>query len=39
VADYECFTSEALRRHVADIGLHVIGYRALKNLMPKRPQA
>jgi predicted glycoside hydrolase/deacetylase ChbG (UPF0249 family) len=33
VADYEAFRSEELRRHVRDRGIHVIGYRALKDLM------
>jgi predicted glycoside hydrolase/deacetylase ChbG (UPF0249 family) len=33
VADYEAFRSEALRRHVRDSGVHVIGYRALKDLI------
>jgi hypothetical protein len=34
VADYRDFMDEALRRHIREIGLHVIGYRALKALMP-----
>ncbi|MEM7113450.1 MAG: polysaccharide deacetylase family protein [Chloroflexota bacterium] len=35
VGDYETFTSEAVRRYVADSGVHVIGYRTLRNLMRK----
>jgi predicted glycoside hydrolase/deacetylase ChbG (UPF0249 family) len=34
VADYQAFTSEELRTHVRDIGIQVIGYRALQQLMP-----
>jgi predicted glycoside hydrolase/deacetylase ChbG (UPF0249 family) len=33
VADYQAFTSEGLRAHVRDSGIHVIGYRTLRNLM------
>jgi len=33
VADYETFRSEQLRDHVRNTGLHVIGYRALRDLM------
>lgn len=33
VADYQAFMSEELRDYVRDIGIHVIGYRALRNLM------
>jgi len=33
VADYEAFTSEELRTHIRNSGIHVIGYRALRNLM------
>jgi len=35
VGDYQDFINEDLRRHIQAIGLHVIGYRALKELMPK----
>ncbi len=34
VGNYQDFMSEELRRHIRSIGLHVIGYRALKELMP-----
>ena len=33
-ADYQDFINEELRRHIQKIGVHVIGYRALKELMP-----
>jgi predicted glycoside hydrolase/deacetylase ChbG (UPF0249 family) len=33
VADYQAFTSTELANHVRDSGLHVIGYRALRDLM------
>lgn len=33
VADYQAFMSEELRDYVRDIGIHVIGYRALRNLI------
>jgi predicted glycoside hydrolase/deacetylase ChbG (UPF0249 family) len=33
VADYETFTSDALAAHVRDCGVHVIGWRALRDLM------
>ena len=34
VADYHTFMDVEIRRHIKDIGLHVIGYQALKDLMP-----
>jgi len=34
VADYQNFMDEELRRHIQKLGVHVIGYRALKELMP-----
>jgi predicted glycoside hydrolase/deacetylase ChbG (UPF0249 family) len=34
VADYNTFMNEEIRQHMRKIGLHVIGYRALKDLMP-----
>ncbi|MEP7191057.1 MAG: polysaccharide deacetylase family protein [Roseiflexaceae bacterium] len=34
VADLQAFMSEELRTHVRDIGVQVIGYRALQELMP-----
>ena len=34
VADYETFLKEELRQYLKDTGVHVIGYRALKDLMP-----
>lgn len=34
VANYQDFLSEELRKHIQDLGLHVIGYRAIKDLMP-----
>jgi chitin disaccharide deacetylase len=34
VANYQDFCSEELRKHIQNIGLHVIGYRAIKDLMP-----
>jgi len=33
VADFELFTSEKLRKFVQDAGIHVIGYRALRDLL------
>jgi len=36
VADYQTFTSEEMRRWLKGSGLHVIGYRALQELMPNR---
>lgn len=35
VADYQDFMNEELRKHIKQIGLYIIGYRELKNLMPK----
>jgi chitin disaccharide deacetylase len=35
VADYNNFMNDELRTHIKKIGLHVIGYRTLKELMPK----
>jgi len=35
VADYNDFMNDELQKHIKEIGLHVIGYRALKDLMPK----
>ena len=34
VADYQAFMSEELRDHIQQTGVHVIGYRTLKELMP-----
>lgn len=34
VADYETFTSEAMRDFIKTEGIQVIGYRSLKDLMP-----
>jgi predicted glycoside hydrolase/deacetylase ChbG (UPF0249 family) len=34
VADYQNFMNGELRKHIQKIGVHIIGYRALKNLMP-----
>ena len=34
VADYETFQREELRQHLRNTGIHVIGYRALKELIP-----
>ena len=34
VANYQDFSREELRKHIQNIGLHVIGYRALQDLMP-----
>jgi predicted glycoside hydrolase/deacetylase ChbG (UPF0249 family) len=34
VADYQNFMNEELRQHIQKIGVHVIGYRALKEFMP-----
>ena len=34
VADYETFISEAMREFIQDQGIQVIGYQALKDLMP-----
>ena len=33
VADYETFMGENLRKYINDIGLHVIGYQNLKNII------
>jgi predicted glycoside hydrolase/deacetylase ChbG (UPF0249 family) len=33
VADYRDFMNEELRRHIEKTGVHIIGYRAIKNLM------
>ena len=33
VANYQDFMSDEIRKHIRDIGLHVIGYRALAELM------
>ena len=35
VGDYETVTREAVRRYVVDSGVHVIGYRMLRDLMRK----
>ncbi len=35
IADYQAFTSTELRDHVRNSGVHVIGYRALRDLMRK----
>lgn len=37
VADYETFMSEATREFIKNEGIHVIGYRALKEIMPTAP--
>jgi len=34
VADYETFTSEAMRDFINDEGIQVVGYQALQALMP-----
>ena len=34
VANYQDFSRAELRKHIQDIGLHVIGYRAIQDLMP-----
>ena len=34
VADYQNFMNNDLRKHIQKIGVQVIGYRALKNIMP-----
>jgi len=34
VADYETFTSDATRDFIKNEGIQVIGYKALKELMP-----
>jgi type IV secretory pathway VirJ component len=36
VADYHTFQDERLREYVQSIGLHIIGYRALQDLMPQK---
>jgi predicted glycoside hydrolase/deacetylase ChbG (UPF0249 family) len=33
VADYQDFMNDELRRHIQKVGVHIIGYRALKELM------
>ena len=33
VADYQAFTSAELRDHVKSSGLHVVGYRALRDML------
>jgi chitin disaccharide deacetylase len=37
VADYRAFTSDELRDYVRDCGLHIIGYRALRDLLRDAP--
>jgi len=37
VADYETFTSDATRDFIKDEGIQIIGYQALKDLMPPSP--
>jgi predicted glycoside hydrolase/deacetylase ChbG (UPF0249 family) len=43
VADYETFLAPALRRHVRNAGIHIIGYRVLRDVMranlPRTPMA
>jgi predicted glycoside hydrolase/deacetylase ChbG (UPF0249 family) len=34
VADYQDFLKDELRQYIREIGLHVIGYRTLKELLP-----
>jgi hypothetical protein len=34
IADYQNFMNEDIRKHIQKSGLHVIGYKALKALMP-----
>jgi hypothetical protein len=34
VADHTVFMDDEIRRHIQAIGVHTIGYRALKDLMP-----
>jgi predicted glycoside hydrolase/deacetylase ChbG (UPF0249 family) len=34
VADYQTFLSDELRAHIRDIGVQVIGYRAIQQLIP-----
>jgi hypothetical protein len=34
VLDYEIFMSQEMADHIREIGVHIIGYRALKELMP-----
>ena len=33
VADYEAFTDDGLRKWIKNSGLHVIGYRAIREVM------
>ena len=33
VADYQVFSDDALRRYIREQGIHVIGYRAIRNLV------
>jgi len=35
VGDYEAFMSEDMRRFLKNSGLHVIGYRQIKELIPQ----
>ncbi len=37
VADYTIFTSLAMRQFLRNSGLHVIGYRSLKQILPSNP--
>lgn len=39
VGDYQVFTSEALRRFIADEGIHIIGYRAVRDATRSSAQA
>jgi hypothetical protein len=34
-ADYQTFMREDLREYINQIGVHVIGYRALQSMMPR----
>ena len=35
VADYQNFMREDLRQHIHQVGVHVIGYQALKEFLPQ----
>lgn len=36
VADYQVLLDDRIKKHIADIGIQIIGYQALQNAMPVR---
>jgi hypothetical protein len=39
VADFEVFCQDSLRDHIHDLGIHLISYRPICEVMRRRPQA